>query len=64
VLGYKKAELDDMDDEERAEALRDCLNRAADLLQATAAAFPTLKGADRDAVKAAASDVIRVVRRL
>ena len=65
VLGYTKAELDEMDEEERAAALRDCLNRAADLLQATADAFKAdLTAGPRSAVREAAADVIRIVRKL
>ena len=39
VLGYSKAELDEMDADERARTLYELLNQASDLAEAIAAAF-------------------------
>ena len=62
VLGYSAEDLASMDAEERADAMREVLNRAADMLQAAADAFvPELKG-HRSDVTAAAQSVIAVAR--
>ena len=62
VLGYSAEDLAGMDAEERADAMREVLNRAADMLQAAADAFAREMGAGRSDVTAAAQSVIAVAR--
>ncbi len=62
VLGYSAEDIAEMDAEERANAMREVLNRAADMLQAAADAFATELAWQRADVRAAAQSVLAVAR--
>jgi hypothetical protein len=65
VLGYTASELAHMDDDERAEAMRDAINRIADLADAAGDAFKAdLSAADRAALKQVATSMAKVARKL
>ena len=63
AFGLTRSELSGMDEEERQEALSDALNRAADLLQASASAFRAELGPLRSKITDAADTVIARTRR-
>ena len=62
VLGYSAEDVAGMDADERADTMREVLNRAADILQSAADAFAAEMGGQRADVLAAAQSVIEVAR--
>ena len=62
ALGYSAEDVAGMDADERADTMREVLNRAADILQSAADAFAAEMGGQRADVLAAAQSVIEVAR--